>query len=75
MHSPALRHYYASKLIEKGKDLKFIQNAIGHSKIEMTLNVYGHLLRVATRRTKGTAEELAAEILGKRNPASAEIRA
>jgi integrase len=36
----ALRHYYASKLIEKGKDLK-----MGHSKTEITLNVYGHLLK------------------------------
>src|ERR1019366_228113 len=44
MYSPyALRHYYASKLI--GKDLNFIQNAMGHSKIEITLNVYGHLLK------------------------------
>jgi integrase len=76
MYSPyALRHYYASKLIEKGKDLKFIQNAMGHSKIEITLNVYGHLLKGRDEAHKGTAEELAAEILGKRNPASAEIRA
>jgi hypothetical protein len=45
-YSPyALRHYYASKLIEKGKDLKFIQHAMGHSKIEIALNVYGHLLK------------------------------
>ena len=54
MYSPyALRHYFASKLIEKGKDLKFIQNAMGHSKIEITLNVLGICSRVATRRTKG----------------------
>jgi integrase len=55
--------------------LKFIQNAMGHSKIEITLNVYGHLLKGRDEAHKGTAEELAAEILGKRNPASAEIRA
>jgi len=41
----ALRHCFASKLIEKGKDLKFIQEAMGHSKIEITLNIYGHLLK------------------------------
>ena len=66
----ALRHYYASKLIEKGKDLK-----MGHSKTEITLNVYGHLLKGRDEAHKGTAEELAAEILGQRNPASPEIRA
>jgi integrase len=59
----ALRHYFASKLIEKGKDLKFIQEAMGHSKIEITLNVYGHLLKDREEAKRQTAEELASEIL------------
>lgn len=59
----ALRHYFASKLIEKGKDLKFIQEAMGHSKIEITLNVYGHLLKDREESKKQTAEELAEELL------------
>ncbi|MEW8046218.1 MAG: site-specific integrase [Candidatus Thiodiazotropha sp.] len=59
----ALRHYFASKLIEKGKDLKFIQEAMGHSKIEITLNVYGHILKDREEAKKQTAEELAAELL------------
>lgn len=59
----ALRHYFASKLIEKRKDLKFIQEAMGHSKIEITLNVYGHLLKDREGAKKQAAEELAAEIL------------
>ncbi|MCP5299066.1 MAG: site-specific integrase [Chromatiaceae bacterium] len=59
----ALRHYFASKLIEKGKDLKFIQEAMGHSKIEITLNVYGHLLKDREEAKKQTAEDLAADIL------------
>jgi len=59
----ALRHYFASKLIEKGKDLKFIQEAMGHSKIEITLNVYGHLLKDREDAKKQTAEELASDIL------------
>ncbi len=62
----ALRHYYASKLIAKGKDLKYIQKAMGHSKIEITLNVYGHLLKDHEDAHKETAEELAAELLGSR---------
>ena len=58
-----LRHYYASKLIEKGNDLKFIQQTMGHSKIEVTLNVYGHLLKGREESYKAAAEELAAELL------------
>jgi len=55
----ALRHYFASKLIETGRDLKFIQTAMGHSKIEVTFNVYGHLLRGREEQHKQSAEELA----------------
>ncbi|GEC36459.1 integrase [Sinorhizobium meliloti] len=55
----ALRHYFASKLIETGRDLKFIQTAMGHSKIEVTFNVYGHLIRGREEQHKKSAEELA----------------
>ena len=60
----ALRHYFASKLIEMRKDLKFIQQTMGHSRIEITLNVYGHLLKDKEDAKKETAEALAVEILG-----------
>lgn len=59
----ALRHYFASKLIEQGMDLKYIQDAMGHSRIEITLNVYGHLLKEREKARKQTAEALAASIL------------
>ena len=39
-----LRHFFASMLIEKETNLKKIQTLMGHSNIETTLNVYGHLL-------------------------------
>lgn len=39
-----LRHFFASLLIEKKTNLKRIQALMGHSNIETTLNVYGHLL-------------------------------
>lgn len=61
----ALRHYFASKLIEQRVDLKFIQDAMGHSKIEITLNVYGHLLEQREKAKKDTAEALATAILKK----------
>jgi integrase len=39
-----LRHFFASMLIEKNINLKKMQNLMGHTNIETTLNVYGHLL-------------------------------
>ncbi len=39
-----LRHFFASMLIEKQTNLKKIQTLMGHTNIETTLNVYGHLL-------------------------------
>ncbi|MCR9196220.1 MAG: site-specific integrase [Hyphomonas sp.] len=39
-----LRHFFASMLIENNVNLKKIQTLMGHTNIETTLNVYGHLL-------------------------------
>lgn len=44
-----LRHFFASMLIEKKVNLKKIQSLMGHTNIETTLNVYGHLLEDAER--------------------------
>lgn len=59
----ALRHYFASKLIEKRIDLKLIQEAMGHSKAEITLNVYGHLLKGREEEKKRAAEMLVHDLL------------
>lgn len=59
----ALRHYFASKLIEKGSDLKFIQTVMGHADVQMTLNVYGHLLRGRDAEHKTRAEAFASDLL------------
>lgn len=39
-----LRHFFASMLIEKETNLKKIQTLMGHTNIQQTLDVYGHLL-------------------------------
>lgn len=59
----ALRHCYASKLIEKKKDAKFIQERMGHSSIEITFNVYGHLMKDREEAHRRTAEELVSDLL------------
>jgi integrase len=59
----ALRHYYASKLIELGRDFKSIQTALGHSSIEITFNVYGHLIRDKDDAHREAAETLMSSLL------------
>lgn len=56
-----LRHFFASMLIEKNTNLKKIQKLMGHSNIETTLNVYGHLLEDGTGQSterKGMLSDL-----------------
>lgn len=65
-YSPyCLRHYTASKLIEKRKDAKYIQTFMGHSDIKITYNTYGHLMKGREDRHRQTADEIARELLGK----------
>ena len=63
-YSPyCLRHYQASKLIEKNKDAKYIQSFMGHADIKITYNTYGHLMKERQDAHKNTAEEIARELL------------
>jgi integrase len=39
----ALRHFYASVLIDDGFNPKRVQTLLGHSTIQVTLNIYSHL--------------------------------
>ena len=39
----SLRHTHATVLLEKGAPLKYIQQRLGHKKIDVTINVYQHL--------------------------------
>lgn len=41
----ALRHFFASVLIEENKSAKYIQSVMGHEDIKMTFDTYGNLLR------------------------------
>lgn len=53
----ALRHACASLWIEQGHNPKQIQTLMGHSTIQMTFDVYGHLF------TDGDADQRAAEAI------------
>lgn len=39
-----LRHTYASLLIAQGEHPKYIQSQLGHSSIQVTMDIYGHLM-------------------------------
>ena len=41
----ALRHTFASILIDQGENIKYIQAQLGHSKASTTLDIYGHLMK------------------------------
>ena len=59
----ALRHACASLWIEGGKNPKAIQALMGHSTIQMTYDVYGHLFADAEADQK-SAEDIQARLLG-----------
>jgi integrase len=41
----ALRHTYASLLIDQKENIKYIQNQLGHTTPNITLSVYAHLMK------------------------------
>lgn len=43
LHPHALRHSFATRCFEKGIPIKTVQMLLGHSKIEITMNLYVHL--------------------------------
>lgn len=46
----ALRHTYATRMVEKGVNIKFLQSALGHKNVETTLQIYSEALNEFQRR-------------------------
>jgi integrase len=60
----ALRHFYASVLLDAGESIKAVSEYLGHSDPAMTLRVYAHLMPSSSERARrvldgvfGTAKE------------------
>jgi integrase len=55
----ALRHFFCSWLIDRGRPPKEIQTQMGHSSLVMTLDRYGHLFPKADDAAEMAAAEAA----------------
>lgn len=45
-----LRHTYASQLIQNGESLAYVRDQLGHKSIQITVDIYGHLVPGANRQ-------------------------
>jgi len=45
-----LRHTYANLLIAQGEHPKYIQSHLSHSSINVTMDIYGHLMNTVEYR-------------------------
>lgn len=53
----ALRHHYASLLIEAGVSIKVVQERLGHATAAETLDTYGHLFPSAEDKTRQAVDD------------------
>ncbi len=59
-----LRHTNASLRIEAGQNIKYLSVQLGHSSIQITLDIYGHLLKPSYSEE---AEKLRITLFGRKN--------
>jgi integrase len=66
LHS--LRHTFAAILISAGHSLKYIQNQMGHSSIQVTMDLYGHLMpEIHERAAEKTEDFVFCPVIGPEN--------
>ena len=53
----ALRHFYASTLLDAGESIKAVSEYLGHSDPGFTLRTYTHLMPNSTERTKRAVDD------------------
>lgn len=50
LHPHALRHAFATFLLDQGEELRTVMELLGHSTIRMTADTYGHVLPARARQ-------------------------
>ena len=66
----ALRHFFASMLLDAGESIKAVSDYLGHSDAGFTLRTYTHLMPSSTERTKRAVDD----VLGCYISATSEVR-
>ncbi|MFJ5639485.1 tyrosine-type recombinase/integrase [Streptomyces sp. NPDC093223] len=54
----ALRHFYASVLLEAGESVEAVSEYLGHSDPGLTLRVYAHLMPSTQERTQNAIDSV-----------------
>ncbi|MGW0560886.1 tyrosine-type recombinase/integrase [Streptomyces sp. NPDC003016] len=54
----ALRHFYASVLLDAGESIKAVSDYLGHADPAMTLRVYAHLMPSSRERTRRAVDKV-----------------
>jgi integrase len=52
------RHTYASILLSNGESLVYVKEQLGHSSIQMTVDIYGHLIPNSNRKAVNRLENM-----------------
>jgi integrase len=60
-HARALRHFYASALLDAGESIKALSEYLGHSDPGFTLRVYTHLMPSSEDRTRRAIDTMFAD--------------
>ncbi|WP_142244741.1 tyrosine-type recombinase/integrase [Peribacillus simplex] len=62
-YPPQFRHTHTSLLIEAGAGVKEIQERLGHSDINTTMNIYSHMTKNIKEKTSHKFSELTKGLL------------
>ena len=54
----ALRHFYASSLLDAGESIRAVSEYLGHASAAFTLRTYTHLMPASQDRTRGAIDGL-----------------
>jgi integrase len=57
-----LRHSFASLLLQNGESLTYVKEQMGHSSVNVTVDIYGHLVPGGNRQAVDRIDDPAAPI-------------